>query len=55
MKDNFILFIYFYFIVMLGGSTLWHLQKFLQYIKYISLESTLSNIFLYPLVPPFLE
>jgi hypothetical protein len=35
----FILFLYFLFVV-LGGGSLWHLQKFLQYIKYIRLEVT---------------
>jgi hypothetical protein len=32
----------FIFIVMLGGGTLWHLQKFLQYVKHIIFEFTLS-------------
>jgi hypothetical protein len=37
----FILFIYvFIFVIMLGGDTLWHLCKFLQFIKYIVLECT---------------
>jgi hypothetical protein len=40
----------FYFIVELGRGTLWHLQRFLQYIKYIILEFALSTIFL--LSPP---
>jgi hypothetical protein len=31
-------FILFYFIVVLVRSRLWHLQRFLQYIKYIILE-----------------
>jgi hypothetical protein len=31
----------FFFIVMLGGGTLWHLQKFLQCIKYFKPEFTL--------------
>jgi hypothetical protein len=41
------------FIVVLDGDTLWHLPKFLQYIKYIILEFTPSTILLYS--PPFLE
>jgi hypothetical protein len=43
----------FLFIVVLGGSTLWHLQKFLQCIKYITLEFTPSKClhFLSPQTP----
>jgi hypothetical protein len=36
--------IFHFFIVVLGGGTLWHLQKFFQYIKYIILELTPSTI-----------
>jgi hypothetical protein len=43
------------FIVVLGGSTLWHLQRFLQCIKYITLEFTPSITLLYHLLPGFLE
>jgi hypothetical protein len=39
------------FIVVLGGGTLWHLWRFLQCIKYITLEFTPSTIFLYPFPP----
>jgi hypothetical protein len=39
---------FFFLIVMLGGGTLPHLQKFLQCMKYIILEFTPSNTFLYP-------
>jgi hypothetical protein len=35
------------FIVVLGGGTLWHLQKFLQSIKYIAIEFTPSTVFHY--------
>jgi hypothetical protein len=40
-----------FFIVVLGGGTLWNLQKFLQY---IILEFTPSNILPYPPLPLFL-
>jgi hypothetical protein len=45
----------FFFIVVLDGSTLWHLQKFLQCIKYIILNSRPPPLSFIPLSPPFLE
>jgi hypothetical protein len=48
----FVLFYFlFYCIVVKGRGTLQHLQRFLQYVKYIILEFTLSTILLYPLYP----
>lgn len=44
-----------FFIVVLSGGILWHLQKFLHYINYITLEFTLSTIFLYSLPHTLLE
>jgi hypothetical protein len=43
---------FFYFC---ARDTLWHLQKFLQDIKYIILGLTPSIILLYPPSAPFLE
>jgi hypothetical protein len=40
-----------FFIVVLGGNTLWHLQNFLQCIKYIILELTPSSTLYLPLPP----
>jgi hypothetical protein len=42
----------FFFFSILGGSTLWHPQKYLQYIV---LEFTPSTILLYPPLPSILE
>jgi hypothetical protein len=39
-----------FFIVVLGGGTLWHLQNFLQCIKYAFLTEKTSLITLYKLV-----
>jgi hypothetical protein len=36
-------FVFNFVIVVLGGGTLWDLQKFLQYIKYIVFEFILFN------------
>jgi hypothetical protein len=48
-------FLKFSFIVVLGGGTLWHLQKFVQCLKYIILEFTLSSGLLYPSSPDSLN
>jgi hypothetical protein len=45
------LFFSFLKIVLLGRDTLWHVKKFLQYIKYIIFEFTPSIILLYPSAP----
>jgi hypothetical protein len=46
----FILFVYFSFIV-LGVDTLWHLQRFLQFINYVVLQFTPSATPLYLPLP----
>jgi hypothetical protein len=38
----------FFFIVVLGGVRLWHLQNFLKYIKYIILENVSASSLLAP-------
>jgi hypothetical protein len=47
LKDNSVLYylsLFFPFIVVLGGGALWHLQRFLQYVKYIIHEFTSSTV-----------
>jgi hypothetical protein len=43
--------LFFPFIVVLAGGTLWHLQTLLQCINYITFEFTPSTATLYPLLP----
>jgi hypothetical protein len=51
---SFISFIFF-FVVVMGGGTLWHLHRFLQCIKYILHKFTSSTILLHLPHPRFLE
>jgi hypothetical protein len=45
------LFLFSPFIVVLGGDTLWHLQRFLQCVNYIILEFTSSTLYFIPSPP----
>jgi hypothetical protein len=46
---NWLIFCVFFLFLLFCGGTLWHLQKFLQCIKYIILKFTPNIMFLYPL------